>query len=174
VETEAYLAGDPACHAFVGPTARNRVMWGRPGMAYVYLIYGNHFCFNAVCRPHGSAEAVLIRAIEPVLGLDIMQRYRPDRSIAELTNGPGKLCAALHIDRQQDGADLCDPTSPVFIAANPDLAQFRSEAGPVVTTTRIGITKAAELPLRYYLRGSSFVSKKERATQPGKRPPAKE
>src|SRR2546421_9629659 len=88
VEAEAYLSDDPACHGFPGETARNRVMFGKPGHGYVYLIYGYHFCVNAVCRPTGVAEAVLIRAIEPLLGEDFMQRQRPVNKPRNLTNGP--------------------------------------------------------------------------------------
>jgi DNA-3-methyladenine glycosylase len=162
VETEAYLAGDPACHAFNGPTARNRVMWGPPGHGYVYFIYGNHWCFNVVCQPAGSAEAVLIRALEPAIGLEQMQKRRTVSDPRQLTNGPGKLCEAMEIDRTLDGVDLCDAQSPIFIARNPELKTFLRERGPVITTTRVGIVKAAELPLRFYLGGSSFVSRKMR------------
>jgi len=159
VETEAYLEGDEACHAFIGETARNRVMWGPPGHGYVYFIYGNHWCFNTVCRPAGRAEAVLIRAIEPVLGTEIMRARRQVKKEADLTNGPGKLCAALEIDRRFDGVDLCDADSPVFIGRNAEAARARTELGPLVTTPRIGITKAAELPLRFCLAGSRFLSR---------------
>jgi DNA-3-methyladenine glycosylase len=162
VETEAYLAGDPACHSYKGETRRNRVMWGPPGMAYVYFIYGNHSCVNAVCRPQGIAEAVLIRAIEAAAGQELMLANRPVADPHQLTNGPGKLCAAMAIDRGLDGVDLCDPGSPLIISENPNLAQFLEASGPVVTTVRVGITKAAHLPLRYYLRDSAFVSRKER------------
>ena len=160
VETEAYLEGDPACHAFVGPTNRNRVMWGDPGRGYVYLIYGFYHCFNAVCRPQGAAEAVLIRAIDSHFGIDWMRQNRPVETNPQLTSGPGKLCVALGIDRSLDGVDLCNPRSPLFIAQNPELKRFRRAAGPVVTTTRIGLTQAADWPLRFYLAGSGFVSKK--------------
>ncbi len=112
VETEAYLHDDPACHAFGGETARNRVMFGPPGRAYVYFIYGNHFCVNAVCRGAGKAEAVLIRAVEAQFGLEILRQNRPGHADLQLTNGPGKLCAALAIGRELDGADLCDTASP--------------------------------------------------------------
>ena len=159
VETEAYLDGDPACHAYVGRTTRNRVMWGPPGVAYVYFIYGNHYCVNAVCRPDGIAEAVLIRAIEATVGLEFMFERRPAKTARQLTSGPGKLCAALGIDRKLDGADLCDPASPLFIAENPDRADFLRHAGPVIATKRVGITKAADLALRFYLRRSDFVSR---------------
>jgi DNA-3-methyladenine glycosylase len=170
VETEAYLVGDPACHSYVGETPRNRVMWGPPGKAYVYFIYGNHSCVNAVCRPAGVAEAVLIRAIEAVEGIEFMRQQRPAKSSTELTNGPGKLCAALDIDRQLDGVDLCVETSPLCIAQNPDLPAFLRARGPVVVGKRIGITKAADLHLRFYLEGSDFVSRRERKQVVPKRP----
>lgn len=163
VETEAYLAGDPACHAFRGVTKRNRVMWGRPGLAYVYLIYGFYYCFNTVCRPEGEAEAVLVRAVEARWGADWMRIHRPAESDTHLTSGPGKLCVAMHIQRELDGADLCDAESPVFIAENPEVKKTRRALGPVITTTRIGINVGAELPLRYYLDKSPFVSRRVRA-----------
>jgi DNA-3-methyladenine glycosylase len=162
VETEAYLAGDPACHGAPGLTARNRVMFGEPGHAYVYLIYGYHFCVNAVCQPAGVAEAVLLRAVEPSLGEDLMRQVRPTLNPRSLTNGPAKLCEAMRIDRTLDGVDICHPDSELIIAENPAWAAFRRKAGPLVTCTRIGITQAAELPLRFYLEGSSFVSRKFR------------
>ena len=162
VETEAYLVGDPASHGFVGETARTRIMYGPPGFAYVYFIYGNHWCVNAVCQPPGRAEAVLIRAIEPAEGEVWMRRNRPVEDSLELTNGPGKLCAAMKIAKSLDGADLCDPTSALFIAENPDWAAFRRQRGPVITTTRIGLTKAAHHPLRFYLDSSRFVSRRLR------------
>jgi DNA-3-methyladenine glycosylase len=160
VETEAYLINDAACHGAPGPTARNRVMFGAPGHSYVYLIYGLHFCVNAVCRPIGVAEAVLIRAIEPTFGEAWMRTQRPASRPGHLTSGPAKLCEAMNITRSLDGLDLSDPHSALFIAENSDVKKFRREHGPVVTTTRIGITKAAALPLRFYLAGSEFVSRK--------------
>jgi DNA-3-methyladenine glycosylase len=160
VETEAYLVGDAACHGAPGLTNRNRVIFGHPGHAYVYLIYGFHFCVNAVCRPAGIAEALLIRAVEPTFGENLMAAHRPVNKPRDLTNGPGKLCQAMNITRQLDGIDLCNADSELFIAENPDLKKFRKEKGPMVTTTRIGITKAAALPLRFYLEGSEFVSRR--------------
>jgi DNA-3-methyladenine glycosylase len=160
VETEAYLKDDPACHAARGMTARNRVMFGPPGQAYVYLIYGYHFCVNAVCRPAGTAEAVLIRAVEANLGTELMQKMRPVSRTYHLTNGPAKLCQAMEIERALDGVDLCNSESPLFIADNPAVAEFRSNRGPMVIGVRVGITRAAELPLRFYLAGSRFVSKR--------------
>jgi DNA-3-methyladenine glycosylase len=160
VETEAYLIDDPACHASRGLTPRNRVMFGPPGHGYVYLIYGYHFCVNAVCRPAGVAEAVLVRAIEPAFGEEFMRHQRPVDKLRELTNGPGKLCEALHIDRGLDGVDLCDTKATLWIAQNPNVEDFRKRYGPIITTTRIGITRAAALQLRFYLDGSEYVSKK--------------
>lgn len=160
VETEGYVDGDPACHGFPGPTARNQVMFGPPGHAYVYLIYGFHFCVNAVCCPPGLAEAVLIRAVAPEIGLDSMRSRRPVGKLSHLTSGPGKLCQALAIDRSLNGADLCDVKAPLVICENPAIRRLRRELGPVVTTTRIGITKAASLPLRFYFQKSPFVSRK--------------
>ncbi|HKQ37132.1 MAG TPA: DNA-3-methyladenine glycosylase [Verrucomicrobiae bacterium] len=152
VEAEAYLFEDPASHSFGGESARNRSMYGPPGHAYVYFIYGVHWCVNAVCAPKGVGEAILIRAIEPNIGKEFMKRAT--------TNGPGKLCAALDITRSLDGADLCDATSGLFIAENPDLKGFLKDRGPVVRTKRIGITKSAELPLRFCLKNSPCLSRK--------------
>jgi DNA-3-methyladenine glycosylase len=162
VETEAYLKGDPACHAFVGRTNRNRVMWGHPGHAYVYLMYGFYYCFNTVCRPEDEAEAVLVRAVEARWGVDWMRVNRPVERTRELTSGPGKLCVAMKIDRSLDGADLSSPDSEIFVAENPNVRSFRRRTGPRVTTTRIGLTQAADWLLRYYLEKSEFVSKRER------------
>ena len=161
VETEAYLDGDPACHGAPGPTMRNRVMFGPPGHAYVYLIYGLHFCVNAVCQAPGIAEAVLIRAIEVKFGEGWMRNNRATARVEGLTSGPAKLCEALGITRSLDGVDLCDAESPLFVAENPEVKKFLKNRGPLTTTRRIGITKAAALPLRFYLSGSPFVSQKE-------------
>ena len=145
VETEAYLAaGDPACHAAKGRTARNASMWGPPGRAYVYFIYGVHHCFNAVCCAEGVAEAVLVRAIELDIGAN--------------ASGPGRICAVLGIDRALDGTDLCSAESPVIIARNPDAAAFLAERAPLRIGPRIGISRAVDLPLRFHLEGSRAVS----------------
>lgn len=167
VETEAYIQNDPACHAFRGLTKRNRVMWGSPGHAYVYLIYGFYYCFNTVCRPHGEAEAVLVRAVEAHWGIDWMKHRRPVEKEPQLTSGPGKLCVAMHIERELDGADLCSPDSPIFVAENPEVKRFRRASGPMITTTRIGINVGADLLLRYYLDKSAFVSRKVRRPKNG-------
>jgi DNA-3-methyladenine glycosylase len=167
VETEAYITGDAACHAFGGETKRNRVMWGPPGYCYVYFIYGNHWCVNVVCRPAGVAEAVLIRAVEPIFGIEAMRARRPVAKPHELTNGPGKLCAAMDIGRGLNGVDLCDANSPLFFARNRAIKTFRQGRGPITTTARIGITRAASLPLRFYLAGSDYVSRRGGAREIG-------
>jgi DNA-3-methyladenine glycosylase len=160
VETEAYVIGDPASHFYTGITPRNRVIWGEPGFSYVYFIYGMHYCFNTVCHPAGSAEAVLVRAIEPTFGRDVIVNNRATAHPRNLTNGPARLCAALGIDKSCDGLDLCAPGAALTVARNPEVARTRDELGPVVTTTRIGINKAADWPLRFYLSGSRFVSRR--------------
>lgn len=165
VETEAYLIGDAAAHSFRGKTKRNQVMWGEPGYGYVYFIYGNHWCFNVVCQRAGIAEAVLIRAIEPTFGFDLLAANRSVKQPHQLTNGPGKLCEAMNIDRSFDGADICDIASPVFLARNPDLKSFLRQTGPVLTTTRIGITQAADLPLRFCLANSHYLSRRVTAAK---------
>ena len=159
VETEAYLSDDPASHSFRGETARNRSMWGPPGHAYVYQIYGFHFCFNAVCGPVGLAEAVLVRALEPCLGLPDMRERRGGLDDHQLASGPGKLCAALAIDRQHDGMDLCKLGAALRIAANPERAAYVAELGPIIATPRIGISQAAEWPLRFCLARSPHLSR---------------
>jgi DNA-3-methyladenine glycosylase len=160
VETEAYLVDDPASHGYGGETARNRAMFGPPGRAYVYLIYGFHFCVNAVCHRPGRAEAVLIRAIEAEFGEGLMRDKRQVATTVGLTNGPAKLCGALAIDRRLDATDLCDPAGPLFIAKNPHIAKFRRMRGPAIIATRVGITRAAHLPLRFFLEKSTFVSRR--------------
>jgi DNA-3-methyladenine glycosylase len=158
VETEAYIRGDAACHGAPGLTPRNQVMFGEPGHAYVYFIYGNHYCMNVVCCPPGVAEAVLIRAIEPEFGQEVMAQNRKAKSRLELTNGPGKLCQAMDITRALDGTDLCDSGSVLFIEENPRAKEFRRKRRPMITGKRIGLTKAASLLLRFYLDGSGSVS----------------
>ena len=162
VETEAYLSDDPSCHAYVRKSPRNASMFGDPGRAYVYQIYGAHFCFNAVCQIEGTAEAVLVRAIEPTFGRETMQQFRTAKTLRDLTNGPAKFCAALAINRVLDGADICDINSPLFIAQNPERASTIQELEPVITTTRIGISKAMDWPLRWYLDKSEYVSRRVR------------
>lgn len=151
VETEAYLAGDAASHAFRGPTPRNKVMFGPPGYAYVYLAYGVSFMLNVTGAEEGAGEAVLIRAAEPLTGLDAMKRHRGDVPMRDLLRGPGRLAKAFDIDRSLDGADLCS-AGALWLASDGVIA---SDIG---VSVRIGITRDAERPLRFFLKGSRFVS----------------
>jgi DNA-3-methyladenine glycosylase len=155
VETEAYLHDDPACHAVRGPTPRNRSMFGPPGHAYVYFIYGCHYCVNAVCGPAGLGEAVLIRALEPVAGVDLMHRRRPEVKLRALANGPAKLCYALDIRRDLDGADLCSPKAGLWITE----PAGTTATNHVVRSPRVGITKAADLHLRFFWKDSPYISR---------------
>lgn len=157
VETEAYLFHDPACHASRGKTMRNAAMFGPPGHAYVYLIYGMHHCFNVVTAPEGKGEAVLVRALEPLEGLDLMARRRGQDRFNKLCNGPGKLAAALGLTRQQDGFPLHRGT--LRIQSPQGYPGWKaSRLASLVTTTRIGISQAADWPLRFYLGDSDCVS----------------
>jgi DNA-3-methyladenine glycosylase len=158
VEVEAYLCDDPACHASTRRTPRNEVMFGPPGKAYVYYIYGAYYCVNAVCMPEGTAEAILIRAIEPKLGVETMVSRRPAK-LHNLTTGPGKLCLAMDIDTRLNGTDLCNTVGPLMIARDPDPAWTSEHLGPVRVSPRIGITKAVDMPLRFYLQKSTFLSR---------------
>jgi len=153
VETEAYGgADDPASHAHRGVTARNRIMFGPPGVAYVYFTYGMHHCFNVVCGPEGRAAAVLVRALEPVAGVEAMRRRRGGAAAARVARGPGSLARALGLDRRHDGADLT--RGALWIA---DLAPRRG-GRRVARGPRVGITRAAARPWRYWLVGSAAVS----------------
>jgi DNA-3-methyladenine glycosylase len=154
VETEAYLGlKDAASHAFCGPTARNKIMFGPPGYAYVYFIYGMYECVNVVAEPEGSAGAVLIRAVEPTLGVDLMRIRRPAaKRLRDIASGPGKLTIALGITRALNGADVTKGSLVVRDRRGGE--PFEIEASP-----RIGITKCADWPLRFTVKGSEFVSK---------------
>jgi DNA-3-methyladenine glycosylase len=155
VETEAYLGEDDlACHAATGRTARTDPLYGAPGIAYVYFIYGMYWCFNAVTRAEGEPSAVLVRALEPLTGVDLMRQRRVVRSRrdTDLTNGPGKLCRALGITGQHNRHPLDVP--PLVIRAGDDVPR---EA--VVVTPRVGISRSAEWPLRWLVADSPFVSK---------------
>ena len=158
VETEAYLgAEDPACHAVVGRTRRTWHLFGPPGQAYVYRIYGMYWCVNAVTLPAGIGSAALVRAVEPLAGLDLMRRRRPRAaSDRELTSGPSKLCLAFGIDGALDGVPLQAP--PLLVRAGAPVAD-----DDVDVTPRIGLTRGAELPYRYLVRDSPFVSRTPRA-----------
>ncbi len=163
VETEAYLGPhDPACHAVAGRTARTWHLHGPPGIAYVYRIYGMHWCFNAVTLPEGVGSAVLVRAVEPLDGLPLMRarralRVATTRAERELTNGPGKLCAALGIDGRHDGLWLDGAGNDAGALALRAGAPVPDDA--VLVTPRIGITRAADWPLRYLVGDSPFVSR---------------
>ncbi|NLE43798.1 MAG: DNA-3-methyladenine glycosylase [Chloroflexi bacterium] len=161
VEVEAYIGqGDAACHARSGRTKRNASMFGPPGHAYVYFIYGMHHCLNIVTELDGQAAAVLIRALEPVEGLGAMRAHRGGVSDRRLTTGPGCLCQALAIDRSLDGVDLCAPGAALFIEIAP-----RIPDSEVAVSPRIGIrgdTAALSAPWRMYLRGSEYVSHRSR------------
>jgi DNA-3-methyladenine glycosylase len=153
VETEAYHQSEPACHAFVGVTPRTRVLFGPPGTAYVYRSYGIHALFNAVCEPEGVGAAVLIRALEPIAGLDAMRERRGLHSVEQLCSGPGKLTQALGIELEHDDTDLIG--GPIRLGPPPP-GWEHVEPG---TGTRIGITKAAELEWRFCAPGSRSVSR---------------
>jgi len=153
VETEAYHDSEPACHAFVGVTPRTKTLFGPPGRAYVYRSYGIHALLNAVCEPVGVGAAVLIRALEPLDGIELMRERRGVQRIEQLCSGPGKLTQALAIELDCNDTDLRD--GPVTIAARP--AAWRDVE--LVAGTRIGITKAVELPWRFCAAGSGHVSR---------------
>jgi DNA-3-methyladenine glycosylase len=150
VEVEAYHHTEPAAHSFRGPTPRNRVMFGPPGFAYVYRSYGIHWCVNFVCEEEGSASAVLIRALEPTHGLAAMHRRRGVAEVRVLCSGPGKLTEALGITDRHNGLALDAPPMALYA---------RTGKIDLVAGVRIGITKAVELPWRYGLKGSRFLSK---------------
>lgn len=165
VETEAYCDSterDLACHGDKAnggsPTPRTQVMFGPAGHAYVYFTYGVHWMFNVVTGKSGQANAVLIRALEPIAGQDFMREQRGGRPLAELTNGPAKLAQAFAIDKNQNGINLCDPNGVIWIETAPDLAPAQIGNGP-----RIGLGKTPEpwlsMPWRYWVRGNPFVSK---------------
>jgi DNA-3-methyladenine glycosylase len=151
VETEAYLVGDPASHAYRGETARNRVLFGERGHAYVYLAYGTAWMLNVSSETPGVGAGVLIRAIEPTDGIAIMEQNRATTRVRDLARGPGRLCAALAIDRRLDGVDLCS-RGPLW------LGDDGRPPGEIGLSTRIGLTRAADRELRFYVRGSPFVS----------------
>jgi DNA-3-methyladenine glycosylase len=163
VETEAYLgADDAAAHSAAGKTQRTSVIFGPPGHAYVYFTYGMHYCMNVTCEPEGRAGCILLRALEPVDGIDEMLRNRKvktqsldERALKLLCSGPARLCQALGIDRPRDnGKDLLTPDSDLQLWDD----GFRVKK--IAATTRVGITKSADLPLRFYIAGSPYISRK--------------
>ncbi|HLJ69094.1 MAG TPA: DNA-3-methyladenine glycosylase [Chloroflexota bacterium] len=162
VETEAYTgASDPGSHAFRGPTPRNQVMFGEAGHLYVYFTYGMHHCVNVVTDQPGTAGAVLLRALEPLEGIEVMEANRSGRPLRDLCNGPGKLCQSFGITRDQNGDDL--EGSDIWIEDD----GFRANA--VATSTRVGLSAGADLPFRFFVQGNPFVSRGERPGGPGVR-----
>jgi DNA-3-methyladenine glycosylase len=155
VETEAYRPEDPACHAYRGPTMRNRTMFAGPGLAYVYLSYGIHHLLNVVCEGEGVGSAVLIRALRPIEGRALMVRRRGRET--GLCSGPGRLTQALGIDLAKDGHDLTGGDLSISRGEPPD--------GEILATTRIGITRGAELPWRYLVSGDANVSVGPKSTE---------
>ncbi len=155
VETEAYLSGDPACHAYRRQTPRNATMFGPPGHAYVYQIYGIHYCVNVVTAAPGVGEAVLIRALEPVEGIELMQRRRNTQKLTDFCKGPGRLVQAMGITKAMNGISLLAP--PLSILPGMAYPQYPADF-TIVTTTRIGITRGTDLLYRFYAQKSPFVS----------------
>lgn len=149
VETEAYRPDDPACHAYKGPTMRNRTIFGAPGLAYVYLSYGIHHLINAVCEEEGAGSAVLVRALRPLEGCELMADRRGRNT--HLCDGPGRLTQALGISLSDDGHHLTGGRLTISRGPAPD--------GEIVSTTRIGITRGTELPWRYLVLGDPDVSR---------------
>ena len=162
VEAEAYPPGDPAAHHFRGPTPRIRSMYLAPGHVYVFFNYGNHFMLNVVSEPPETAGAILIRALEPLEGIEIMQRHRKTANLLDLTRGPGRLAQALQIDRRHDGVDLCEDEKLW-------LGEIGHPARPIGKTVRIGISRAADKQLRFFERGNPFVSGPKRLLQPARK-----
>src|SRR5437660_3472800 len=164
VETEAYPPGDPAGHHFRGPTPRIKSMYLAPGHVYVFFNYGAHFMLNVVSEAPDTAAAILIRALEPLEGIEIMQRHRKTAELLDLTRGPGRLAQALQIDRRHDGVDLCEDEKLW-------LGDAGQSAGLIGKSVRIGITRAADKLLRFFERGNPFVSGPRRLLQPSPKQP---
>lgn len=161
VETECYLGkNDPASHSFKGETKRNAPMFGEPGHAYIYFIYGMHYCFNVTTGPKGVGEAVLIRALEPIEGIDLMKKRRGVEDIYNLCNGPAKLTQALGITSGLNGS--CLIKGPIQILSRNSYPEIHilPKNPKIVVTKRVGISQATDLPLRFYLKDNKFISKK--------------
>jgi len=155
VETEAYCGkNDPASHASRGVTPRTKIMFGKPGIAYIYFIYGMYYCLNVVTEPEGTAGAVLFRAIEPIKGIEYMMKLRNAKRIKDLTNGPSKLTLALDITKDLNGTDMT-VIGPLYLAENKNKGNFE-----IVATKRIGIKVGLDKDWRFYIKGNPFVSKK--------------
>ena len=154
VEVEAYRGNDdPASHAYKGETPRNQLMFGKPGFAYVYFIYGNHYCLNVTTEPEGVPGAVLIRAVEIVDGLEVARKNREANSLVNLSNGPGKLTEALNISKIHNGIDLTNPDE-LFICAPKIIESFET-----TTSKRVGVKAGVEKPWRFYTKNSKFISR---------------
>lgn len=160
VETEAYKGNvDESAHSFRGITNRNKVMFEQGGLLYVYFTYGVHFCSNIVTGKKGEGDAVLLRGIEPLSGIDIMAKRRfgknhtDEKELLNLTNGPGKICQAFGLNREHNGSDLT--STDIFLLDQPDISKQQ-----IVTTTRIGIKKSVDLPWRFYIKNNLYVSRK--------------
>jgi len=154
VEVEAYLGDkDPACHAFVGKTQRSKIFWDKPGLAYIFVIYGIYHCLNAITEEPNIPGCVLIRALEPLQGIDTMKRNRNINDLISLTNGPGKLTQAYGITREQNGMDMIESNLCFFNNSSYD---------EINVTSRIGISKAISEPLRFYVHKNPFVSRSNR------------
>lgn len=154
VETEAYLStGDPAAHSYRGMTRRTQVLFGPPGFSYIYSIHRYH-CLNVVVEQENSPGCVLVRAVEPIADIELMRRYRQIQDVRQLTNGPGKLCQAFALSKQLNACDVTHLDSVLTIRESGEKVEKK-----IVRTTRIGISRAREMPLRFYLENNPFVSK---------------
>ena len=161
VETEAYLENDPACHAYRGMTPRNRSLFLEAGHAYVYICYGTSLLLNVSSERSGIGTGVLLRALQPLAGIELMQRSRPGATLRDLARGPGRLTTALQVDRRQDGMDLF-ASGPLWIGSDGVGVESIGES------VRIGITKGADARLRYFVDGSPYVSGPGRLNRPGR------
>jgi DNA-3-methyladenine glycosylase len=168
VETEAYGVGDAACHAFRGKTSRNAIMFDEGGFSYIYFTYGMHFCFNISTNVAGIAEAVLIRAVEPIAGIEQMRSMRPKAHIdRELTSGPGRLCQAFGLTREQNAMDLVESDELFITRGKPDDRSSGVSANLIGVSTRIGINVAQEFPWRFFIKENEYVSR-AKPSVPGK------
>ena len=153
VEVEIYHEKDPASHSCHGQTKRCEVMFGPAGFSYIYLVYGMYYCLNIVCGKVGEGSAILIRAVEPIDGINFMQEKRKTNDLKNLTNGPGKLCQALNITKKENNINLLNKKSPIHLEIGDQVASSQ-----IISTTRIGIAKAKDKLLRFYIKDSVFVS----------------
>lgn len=155
VETEAYIGEhDPASHAYQKITERNKIMYDQGGKVYVYFIYGNYYCFNVVCDSRGIGNAVLIRAVEPIEGIEQMKKFRGEtKSVYDITNGPAKLCLAMNIDNSLYGADVTEEKS-IFVSK-----PFKKEKFEIITTKRVGLNVGIDFPYRFFVKDNPYVTR---------------